>query len=50
MLNKMIRAQLAHHGGERDVSLNDIARQSKLLRLIRPAFEGLTTLILTASP
>lgn len=51
-LNKMIRAQLAHQGGEKDVPLDDIARQSNLSRLLRPSFGGncLTTLILTASP
>ena len=51
-LNKMIRAQLAHQGGEPNVPVDEIARQSKLSRLIRPSFGGncLTTLILTASP
>jgi kinesin family member 5 len=51
-LHKMIRAQLAQQSGERDIPLEEITRQSKLSRLLRPAFGGncLTTLILTASP
>ena len=51
-LNKMIRAQLAHQGGEKNIPLDDISRQSKLSRLLRPSFGGncLTTLLLTASP